>query len=163
MNVWYFSYYSTKIFTHLKAIKLFWLSGSVKLNLWGCCSKSMYNFCINMEFMLMMLRFRTLFNTLGPRQNGRHFPNDISLNENVWISNKISLKFIPKGPINNIPALVQIMAQRRPGDKPLSAPMMVSLLTHICVTGTQWVKVCLIICLLILLHFQEMKNFVLTL
>ena len=47
---------------------------------------------------------------------------------------KISLKFIPKGPIGNIPALVQMMAWRRPGDKPLSEPMMVSLSTHICVT-----------------------------
>ena len=34
--------------------------------------------------------------------------------ENVWISIKISLKFVPKGPTNNIPALVQIMACRRP-------------------------------------------------
>ena len=42
--------------------------------------------------------------------------------------------------INNNPALVQIMAWRRPGDKPLSEPMMVSLLTHICVTRPQWVK-----------------------
>ena len=33
---------------------------------------------------------------------------------------KISLKFVHKGPINNIPALVQMMAWRRPGDKPLS-------------------------------------------
>ena len=32
------------------------------------------------------------------------------------------------------------MAWRRPGDKPLSEPMMVSLLTHICVTRPQWVK-----------------------
>ena len=46
----------------------------------------------------------------------------IFLNENVIISIKISLKFIPKGPINNIPALVQIMAWRQPGDKPLSEP-----------------------------------------
>ena len=36
---------------------------------------------------------------------------------------KISLEFIPMGPINNIPAYVQIMACRRPGDKPLSEPM----------------------------------------
>ena len=43
------------------------------------------------------------------------------------------------GPINNIPALVQIMAWRRAGDKSLSEPMMVSLLTHICVTRPQWV------------------------
>ena len=85
-----------------------------------------------------------LINTLRPRQNGRHFPDDIFkcifLNENVWISIKISLNFVPRGPINNIPALVQIMAWRRPGDKPFSEPMMVSLLMHICVTLPQWVK-----------------------
>ena len=83
-------------------------------------------------------------NTLRPRQNGRHFPDDvfkcIFLNENVWISLKISLRFVSKVPIDNIPALVQVMAWRRPGDKPLSEPMMVSLLTHICVTRPQWVK-----------------------
>ena len=83
-------------------------------------------------------------NTLRPRPNGRHFADDIFkcifLNENVWIPIEISLKFVPKGPINNIPALVQIMAWRRLGDKPLSEPMMVSLITHICVTRPQWVK-----------------------
>ena len=76
-------------------------------------------------------------NTLKPRQNGRHFADDIFkcilLNENIWITINNSLKFVPKGPINNIPPLVQIMAWRRPGDKPLFEPMMVSLLTHICV------------------------------
>ena len=36
--------------------------------------------------------------------------------------------------------MVQIMAWRRPGDKPLSEPMMVSLPTHICVARPQWVK-----------------------
>ena len=53
-------------------------------------------------------------NSLRPRQNRRHFAdNDFKCNflsENVWIPIKISLKFVPKGPINNIPALVQIMA-----------------------------------------------------
>ena len=53
---------------------------------------------------------------------------------------KFSPKFVPKGPINNIPALVPIMAWCQPGDKPLSEPMMVSLLRHICVTRPQWVK-----------------------
>ena len=43
-------------------------------------------------------------------------------------------------PINNIPALVQIMAWHRPGNKPLPEPMMVRLPTHICVTRPQWVK-----------------------
>ena len=83
-------------------------------------------------------------NTLRLRQNGRHFPDNIFkwifLNENVWILIKISLKFVPKGRINNIPALVEIMAWRRPGNKPLSEPMMVSLLTHICITRPQWVN-----------------------
>ena len=68
-----------------------------------------------------------------------HFADDVFisnfLHENIWILIKISMKFVPKGPINIIPALVQIMAWRRPGDKPLSEPMMVSLTTHICVTG----------------------------
>ena len=84
------------------------------------------------------------FSTLRPRQNGRHFPDDIFkcifLNENAWISIRISLKFVPKGPINNIPALVQIMAWRRPGDKPSSEPMMIILTTRICVTRPQWVN-----------------------
>ena len=83
-------------------------------------------------------------NSLMLRQNECHFADDIfnhiSLNENVWIPIKISLKFVPKGPINNIPALVQIMAWRRPGDKPLSEPMMIISPTHICVTRPQWVK-----------------------
>ena len=83
-------------------------------------------------------------NTLRPRQNGRRFADDtfkrIFLNENVRISIKISLRFVPKGPVNNNSALVQIMTWRRSGDKPLSEPMMVTLLTNICVTRPQWVN-----------------------
>ena len=83
------------------------------------------------------------FNTLRPRQNGCHFPDIfkwIFLNENVCFTIKISLKFVPKSPVNNIPALVQMMAWCRPGDKPLSGPVMVSLLMHICVTLPQGVN-----------------------
>ena len=87
----------------------------------------------------------THLNTLRLRQNGRRFADytfkRIFLNGNVRISIKISLKFVPKGPINNNPALVQIMAWRRPGNKPLSEPMMVNLLMHVCVTRPQWVKI----------------------
>ena len=83
-------------------------------------------------------------NSLRPRLNRCPFAHDIFkcifLNENVWIPIKISLKFVPMGPINNIPAMVQIMAWRRPGNKPLSEPMMVVLPTHICVTRPQWVN-----------------------
>ena len=85
-----------------------------------------------------------LLNTLRSRQDGRHFPDDIFkrifLHKNAWSLIKISLKFVAKGPIDNIPALVQIMAWRHPGDKPLSEPRMVSLPTHICVTRPQWVN-----------------------
>ena len=85
-----------------------------------------------------------IFSTLRPRQNRRHSADDILkcifLNESVWVPIEISLKFVPYGPIDNIPALVQIMAWRRPGDKPLSETMVVNLLTHICVTRPQWVK-----------------------
>ena len=86
----------------------------------------------------------TPINSLRPRRSRRHFADDIFkrifLNENEWISIKISLKFVPKSPIDNIPPLFQIMAWRRPGAKPLSEPMMVNLLTHICVTRSQWVN-----------------------
>ena len=54
-----------------------------------------------------------LFNTLRPRQNGRRFADDtfkrIFLNENVMIAIKISLKFVPKVRINNIPVLVRLL------------------------------------------------------
>ena len=53
-------------------------------------------------------------NSLRPRRNRRYNADDIFkcifLRENIWIPTKISLKFVPKGSINIIPALVQIMA-----------------------------------------------------
>ena len=64
-----------------------------------------------------------IVNTLRPRQDGRHFPDNIFkyifLIENAWILIKIWLEFVPKSLSDNIPALVQIMAWRRPGGKPL--------------------------------------------
>ena len=83
-------------------------------------------------------------NTLRPRQNDQYFADDtfkrIFLNENIIILFKIPFKFVPKGPIENNPALVQIMASRRLGDKPLYEPMMIRVPTHICVTRPQWVN-----------------------
>ena len=88
---------------------------------------------------------QVLINRLRPGRNGRHFPDNIFkcifLNENVWFSIKFSLKFVPNGPTNHIPALVQIMAWRRSGDKSLSEPMVISLLTNIFVIRPQWVNV----------------------
>ena len=101
--------------------------------------------------------------TLRPRQNGRLFADDtfkrIFLNENIRISTKNSLKFVPKGLINNIPALVMIMAWRRPGDKPLSEPMLVRSLTHICVTRPQWVNKKILTNTLIQRWYQTQTHF----
>ena len=54
-------------------------------------------------------------NTVRSRPDARHFTDDIFkrifLHENVSILIKISLKFIPKGPIDNTPALVPTRQQ----------------------------------------------------
>ena len=56
---------------------------------------------------MQCLFWEEYFNTLRPREIGRHFAEDtlkcIFLNEYVWISIEISVKFVPKGPVNNIP------------------------------------------------------------
>ena len=92
----------------------------------------------------ILVKERQIHNTLRPRQNGRQFPDNnfkcIFSNENIQMLIKISLKFVPKGPINNIPPLVLIMAWRWAGDKPLFEPMMITLLTHLCVTRPQWLN-----------------------
>ena len=46
------------------------------------------------------------------------------LNENDRIPIQITLKFVPRSPINNKPALPQVMAWRRTGDKPLPVPLL---------------------------------------
>ena len=72
------------------------------------------------------IKFSALRNTPRPRQNGRNFSHDtlkrFFLNENLTIAIKNSLKVVPRVRISNITALVQIMAWRRPGDRPLSEP-----------------------------------------
>ena len=48
----------------------------------------------------------------------------IFLNENDKIPIQVSLKLVCKSPIDNKPALVQVMAWRWIGDKPLPEPML---------------------------------------
>ena len=131
-----------------------WVKNNFNHNKLPRAESNLSNFTINhgyVELTMVILHAHGLvmfcfivFITLRPRQNGRHFSYNmfkcIFLNENIWIPIEISLKFVPKGSINNNPALFQIMAWRRPGDKPLSELMMVSLPMHICVTRPQWVK-----------------------
>ena len=52
------------------------------------------------------------------------FSNAVFINENFCVLIPISLKFIPKGPIDNKSSLVQVMAWCQTGNKPLSEPMM---------------------------------------
>ena len=67
-------------------------------------------------------------NSSLPGQNGRYFTDDIFkrifINENIRISIRISLKFVPKGLIDLKAALVQVMAWQRTGNKPLPEPML---------------------------------------
>ena len=48
------------------------------------------------------------------------------MNEKFFISVQISLKFVPEGPSDNKSALVQVLAWRRSGNKPLYEPMVAS-------------------------------------
>ena len=72
----------------------------------------------------------SVINSSPPGENGCHFTDDmfkcIFLNGNIWISNKISSKYVPWVLIDSMSALVRTMTWRPPGDKPLSEPM----LTH---------------------------------
>ena len=114
-----------------------WNHHSLALSHWNDLS----HLCFS-ELVIQILWYA--FNTLRPTQNGRHFRDAIFkcifFNENVWICLNILLKFVPKVKSNNITTLIQKVAWHRPGNKPLSEPMMASLLTHICVTLPQWVE-----------------------
>ena len=70
---------------------------------------------------------KSYFVTLRPRQNGCHFPEDIF--RGIFLNEP---RFVSKARINNI--------WQRPGRRPLSEPNVARLLTHICVTRSQWVK-----------------------
>ena len=113
----------------------------MRLIFWDCSQWWHINWIIRNKFQWKFQCKKKYFSSLRLRQNGRHFAGNtfkcIFFNENVRILINVSMKFVPKGPIDNIPALVLIMAWRRPGDKTLSEPMMVSLLTYICVTLPQ--------------------------
>ena len=89
-----------------------------KKTLWLCylhivISNNDYTGALEHPLLLMQMRLR---------QNGPHFTDNIfkciSLNENIRILNKISLKYVPWGLIDNMAALLLFST------KPLSEPMM---------------------------------------
>ena len=106
--------------------------------------KQPYHINTEVQIRIVVMYYFHALKTLSLRQDGCHFADDIFtcifFNEYCCILIKFSLKYVRKGPIDNNPALVQIMAWCRSGHKPLSEPMMVILLMHICVTRPQWVN-----------------------
>ena len=62
--------------------------------------------------------------------------NHIFLNENVWVANEISQ--FSKGPINNKPALFQVLAWSEKRDKPLPEPKLTQFIdTHAALGGDE--------------------------
>ena len=87
---------------------------------------------------------RVNINSSPPEKNGCHFADDIFrcifVYEKFCILIKISLKFVLKGPIDNNPALVQILAWRRIGDKPLFEPMLTQITDAYMRHLGRWIK-----------------------
>ena len=86
--------------------------------------------------------YRSYLNSSPPGQNGRHFTDDnlkcIIVNEKFCILIEISLKFVPKCPIDNKTVMVQVRAEQATScylnQCWRSSP------THICGTRGRWVN-----------------------
>ena len=124
-------------------LKFIWL-GSWWLEVYRMTTKHMVRlraYVNNLSYHIIAIG-KWQFHTLKPRQSGRHFSGDIFrcifFNEELEFQLRCQCNLFI-GSIN-IPALVRAMGRRRPGDKPLSEPIMVSLVTHICVTWPPLVK-----------------------
>ena len=93
--------------------------------------------------MIIFTRYYSI-NTLRPRQNGSHFADaifkGIFLNENTLIPITVSLKFIPKGPIHNIPVLFQIMPGADQATSHYLQQWWLMLPKHIRITQPRWVN-----------------------
>ena len=112
------------------------MNSVIRVHLQICNTKHRIEWGMLFTFTKLRYRGRNSFqlvtynivNSSPPGQNGRHFADDlfrcIFVNEHFRILNKITLKFVPSGLIDNNSALLWIMAWRRLGDKPLSEPML---------------------------------------
>ena len=87
-------------------------------------------------FEIGMFILRNTFNTLRPRRNYYHFAEDIFNYILLQCMNFAYdfriVEFLPKVRINNVPALLQIMAWRRASDEPLSEPTLASVFAFLC-------------------------------
>ena len=80
--------------------------------------------CHRLYTMLIFL-YGVLLTQLPPWQNGHHSGRrHVQIHFREWNPIQMSPKFVPRSPIDNKPALVQVMAWRRTGDKPLHESML---------------------------------------
>ena len=108
------------------------------------CSKEWL--CIRYHIMPVAYNPPVSFNTLRPKQNGGHYTDDIFMCIFLKWNYCVSIKITPNnGPINYTSALVQAMAWRRTGDKPLHEPWWSNSLTPYGVTRPQCVKLWVIL------------------
>ena len=112
--------------THFSMSSGNWRPFCLDLNMLSCCMYSETNQLGGANDTFYDIAF---INTLGPRQNGNYFADDIFkfifFNENDFTLNQISLIFFPESPVNNKPVLVHIQTRCRSGDKPSSESMLV--------------------------------------
>ena len=88
----------------------------------------MDNVTVLMLVILHSIRIVHAFNTLRPRQDGRQFEDYIFkyifFQRKCLNATKVSLKFVPNGSIDNMPAMVRSMAWCQTGYKSLPEPML---------------------------------------
>ena len=127
-------------FWFMQIFDMIWIWICDKYNTCQCISWSQYcNYwcpgdqlirCQQSWFLQADIALVYYFNTLRPRQNGRQFPDDFF--KCIFFSCMIMFNFdFPE-------VFAEVCSQE--SAKPLCEPMMVSLLTHICVTEPQWVN-----------------------
>ena len=147
-DIWYVCVSSMQIYAKIDCNKA-WVYGYMNIHIYMHLHIPFtihLSVCDALHYVCFIDYIRSIVNTARPRRNRRLFPDDILIAFSWTKMFKLRLIFywslFPEGPINEFTALVQIMVCRRPGEKPLSEPWMVSLLTHICVAQPQWVKSC---------------------
>ena len=97
----------------LYIIQIYWLKLTLEfpLNIWKKCNGlHMAQVQDIMSYHATLLWWFSLINSSSPDKMADILADDIFkrifLNENIWISNKISLKYVPWGLIENMLALV---------------------------------------------------------
>ena len=114
----------------LSSSLIFWKGDVINdvVSAWNITCTTIHFYQYTCKLLFVWYQFILFKSSPPPGRNGRHLADDICkcifLNMNLLISIKISLKFIPNGPVSNITSLVHIMAWRWLGDKPLSESML---------------------------------------